>query len=587
MWAVPGLLIALCVSLTCLIGFAGRAIPDLAREVFSRMAAGMFLSILALLLIGAMAMYSPLLTLQTVNALSGWIAAVGGVSGLGAGLAGLLAANGKDTGAGGRSMQEVLAALAPYLLIAVLLIGISFGLHTWLLHSTLSKYSIVTAISFRSSDISPFAAPAAVDVQRAIQLEPGAGLPGFGPAAQFYWSLLWISTNTPLAWILFVAAILLAVLLAWRIDINEFSMNPLYRNRLVRCFMGAANYGERGRTAPRLRKPHAITGFDPQDDFQMTELAAHLPQQNPDSTLRMPIPIVNTALNAVGAGDAVEAERRGHSMFFTPLHVYSDATGGAAMTEYSQCQGPDGLSLGTLVATSGAAANPNCGFHTSAPVAFLLTFFNVRLGRWVTNPKRGELSSWTRFSLVYSLFELFGSARTDSRLINLSDGGHFENLGLYELIRRRCRYIIVGDGEQDNDYVFEGLGTAIRRCRDDFNAEISIKVEPMQAAKPHGECPFHYSVGTVRYDPGLSDGPAEGFILYLKSSFTGEEAYDVQQYKRQHPDFPHETTGDQFFSESQFESYRKLGETAAREALPKSVALPDLETLFAALHDGI
>ena len=42
-------------------------------------------------------------------------------------------------------------------------------------------------------------------------------------------------------------------------------------------------------------------------------------------------------------------------------------------------------------------------------------------------------------------------------------------------------------------------------------------------------------------------------------TFSGDEPVDVQQYRDSHAAFPHESTGDQFFAEDQFESYRKLG----------------------------
>src|SRR5262249_33575235 len=135
---------------------------------------------------------------------------------------------------------------------------------------------------------------------------------------------------------------------------------------------------------------------------------------------------------------------------------------------------PDGPRLGTATAISGAAANPNSGYSTSTPVAFLLTLFNVRLGWWVGNPRidaaaRRPGPTIALWSLLTELFAL-----TDGRtaFLNLSDGGHLENLGLYELVKRRCRFIIVGDGEQDGDLNFGSLGGAIRKCRADFGVEI-------------------------------------------------------------------------------------------------------------------
>ena len=138
---------------------------------------------------------------------------------------------------------------------------------------------------------------------------------------------------------------------------------------------------------------------------------------------------------------------------------------------------PFGIGLGTAVAISGAAASPNMGHQSSPPAAFLMTMFNARLGWWMGNPrdKYNWLRSSPRRGLLYLLNELFSLTNDRTHFVNLSDGGHFENLGIYELIRRRCRYIIACDAEQDESLTFSGLGNAIRKCRIDFGAEISVR----------------------------------------------------------------------------------------------------------------
>ena len=224
-----------------------------------------------------------------------------------------------------------------------------------------------------------------------------------------------------------------------------------------------------------------------------------------------------------------------------------------------------GIKLGIAVSISGAAASPNSGYHTSPVMAFLMTLFNVRLGWWVPNPGRDE---WRRRApgglgfFQYLVFELFGCATPNSSFVYLSDGGHFENLGIYELVRRRCRFIIAVDGEQDGDYTFHALGTAIRRCRVDFDAEIEINVDEIRPDPRTGFSRCHGAVGTIRYDNGSS-----GVLLYLKSSLTGDEGTDIAQYKSSAPSFPHQTTGDQWFNESQFESHRALGKHIADDLL--------------------
>ena len=262
------------------------------------------------------------------------------------------------------------------------------------------------------------------------------------------------------------------------------------------------------------------------------------------------------------------AERRAESFFFSPFGAGSFSTGAVDLTKASTGRMPGDVTLGSLVAISGAAANPNMGFHTSPAVAFLLTFFNVRLGWWLGIPDR--LTGIKRFfNLPYVFFELFGTADPNDAYVNLSDGGHFENLGLYELVRRECDLIVVGDGEQDDKYVFESLGMAVRKCRIDFEAEITIDPQPVRPVTEGGLNGRHWLVGKIAYKSGKV-----GYLLYLKSSFTGREPYDVQQYRLANPEFPQQSTADQFFDESQFESYRQLGKHAAEE-LEKALGARD------------
>jgi hypothetical protein len=227
----------------------------------------------------------------------------------------------------------------------------------------------------------------------------------------------------------------------------------------------------------------------------------------------------------------------------------------------------DGIMLGTAVAISGAAANPNQGYHTSTAVAFLMTVFNVRLGWWLGNPAGSKPSSnGPTFGLVYTLAELFGTTSSESTFVNLSDGGHFDNLGLYELVRRRCRYIIVCDAEQDDGLEFGGLATVIRMCRTDFGAEIKIclsQIARQPDDKPECFSGCHHAVGDITYADGTT-----GKLVYLKSSLTGnDEPADVLGYHKKVAQFPHESTADQWFGESQFESYRALGYHIADKAL--------------------
>ena len=287
-------------------------------------------------------------------------------------------------------------------------------------------------------------------------------------------------------------------------------------------------------------------------------------------------------------------ERKACSFTMSPLHCGSAAHTSSGQLGYrsstvygKQKAGAGGkpMTLGTALAISGAAASPNMGYHSSAPVAFLLTLFNIRLGWWLGNPgKAGEKKTITKasarwecqkayqvscpgFALFPLLAEAFGFTDSDHPYVYLSDGGHFENLGLYEMVLRRCRYIVVVDAGYDPDHRFEDLGNAIRKIRTDLGIEVNIKLDNLEFQPEKKRVGLPYAVGTIGYNEVNHQGiKEEGVILYLKPSLTGKEPADVRQYQAEHSTFPHEPTSDQFFSESQFESYRKLGEHIANVA---------------------
>jgi hypothetical protein len=340
--------------------------------------------------------------------------------------------------------------------------------------------------------------------------------------------------------------------LSWRVDINLFSLYHFYRNRLVRCYLGASRTPQIDPV--QARKPHPFTGFDAEDDIGITDLAD-----------QRPYPLVNTALNLVSGENLAWQQRKAAAFCMTPRYAGFDLTPCCAV-EAAQAgfrpsseflyAGLGGLWLGSAVAISGAAASPNMGYHSTPTVAFLLTVFNVRLGHWVGNPlhETAWRSSGPGFGGFYLASELLGLTNGRTRYVYLSDGGHFENLGIYELVRRRCRYVVASDAGQDGICGFEDLGNAIRKCYTDFGVRIEIDVEGMRPdaqTQRSGRC---YAVGQIHYPDGMT-----GSLIYLKPSLTDNTPADVLNYALQNTAFPHESTADQWFSEAQFESYRKLG----------------------------
>jgi hypothetical protein len=226
--------------------------------------------------------------------------------------------------------------------------------------------------------------------------------------------------------------------------------------------------------------------------------------------------------------------------------------------------GPDdccrGITLGTAVAISGAAASPNMGYHSSPGAAFLMTLFNVRLGAWLPNPAMASTSELSlakpRNALITLARELLGMSDDRGGAVYLSDGGHFENLGLYEMIRRRCRRILVVDAGEDPNASFEDLGNAIRKIRIDFDVAIEFTPQVAIGSRQKPLEPFRsFAYGRIRYPE--SDTPGE--LIYVKPADFADVSMDVRSYRNLHETFPHQSTLEQFYGESQFESYRELG----------------------------
>jgi hypothetical protein len=364
------------------------------------------------------------------------------------------------------------------------------------------------------------------------------------------------------------------LLFGWKVDVNQFSMHSYYRNRLARCFLGASNTG---------RDPDPLTGFDSRDVAGL-----RVSRFQPCHGYTGPLPVFCAALNISVGEDLAWQERKAASFSFSPVlsGYYIPWTGlrykgqlsynGFVPTDRFAYVG-GGINVSTAAAISGAAVSPNWGYHTSPPMAFLLTMFNVRLGWWLENPRRSWLAfdpdgnpppgrtPYPRpsFAPAQLFQELIGQVGDDREFVYLTDGGHFDNMGLYELVRRRCYQIVICDAEEDVGPVFQGIGMAIRKCRIDFGVEIDLDLQKLACDAQSRMSKVHWITGTIRY-PETGTAPC-GTILYIKSSITGDESGDVLNYRLQDTAFPQDSTADQWFSESQFESYRRLGQKVIDE----------------------
>ncbi|HRQ63494.1 MAG TPA: hypothetical protein PKZ76_01280 [Xanthomonadaceae bacterium] len=358
-------------------------------------------------------------------------------------------------------------------------------------------------------------------------------------------------------WILAASALGAWVILSLGMDANELSLNAFYRNRLVRCYLGATN-------ARRNAEP--VTNFDPRDDLLLEELRRKSTEQQPL------YPLICASMNLVAAKQLDWQDRRAASFVMTPHYCGHlpppGRTGAEAAGDVGIGERPHGLAksvqLGTAIAVSGAAVSPNMGERSSPAITFLLTLFDARLGWWLPNRVRQGAfpTDRPRFPGWHLLAELLGITHGTGRFAHVSDGGHFENLGIYELVRRRCRFILCSDAGADPGREFADLGNAIRKCRVDFGAEIEIDVTQLRPDSATGRSRRHATLGKIRYADG-----SRGLLLYLKPSLIGDEPADIQHYACAHPSFPHQPTSDQFFDEAQFECYRKLGQHVGERVL--------------------
>jgi hypothetical protein len=589
------LMLGLVIITFVFIGILGDALADSCREWLARFAGYFVLFGLASMALLAIELYGPMLVHLLISGFhqpswkkrivaaavpGGWLFVV--VSGLLAGKSSRTSGDGGSTS----NLDRVSVIAPPVFLVGVLLLS-SWGTHELALRiltaGTPSKS--VAAEYLNTGDWYP--PPVARKCSACFKplyanylLSTTDGQTSNSPTKKNATPAAVVSPNSasaindPVIWLvryfgLCAAALLIAVLLALRLDVNEFSMNLFYRNRLVRTFLGASN--------PK-RKPSLFTGFAVNDDLALDTLTTTSTEGNP---FQGPYPIWGTTLNITAGEDLAWQQRKGASFIYSPLYCGWDYVHPSVKDKQPEgpAQAPDkygyrstlattdgpgygGIGgkpfIGTAMAASGAAASPNMGYHTRPAVAALLAIFNVRLGWWTGNPR--NRTYWKEYApgIWYLFAEIFAHATDSDRYVYLSDGGHFENLGIYELIRRRVRFIICSDGDADPSFGFGDLAIAVEHCRADFGAEICILAEQVFTLKVANTPPFrsvHYAIGKIKY---LDSSP--GILLYLKSSLTGDEPADVLGHHATDTIFPHDTTANQFFDEAKFEAYRALGE---------------------------
>lgn len=314
------------------------------------------------------------------------------------------------------------------------------------------------------------------------------------------------------------------------------------------------------------------------------------------------------------------------------------------------CKEDRDLSLSTWMGISGAAISTGLGRNTSLGLALLAGLSNLRLGVWWTPVTRSPWrilvspTQWVQVYLVREFLGLFRGPATvrpgkdlspediskearkpkpwwwrciddpiemlrgqNSQRLYLTDGGHFENSGVYELVRRRVPMIIACDNGADPDYRFEDIVDLTRKLRIDLNADLEFlpwnrlnelfgekgvyrslfgEISELLAYSREklGQGPYA-AVARVRIaeQPGVVDEhgvplPAFlGTLVLIKPRLSGLEMLDLLDYNRANVKFPQQSTGDQFFDEAQWESYYRLGEHIAGLIFSDSLTNPEGE----------
>jgi hypothetical protein len=324
------------------------------------------------------------------------------------------------------------------------------------------------------------------------------------------------------------------------LDVNKTGPQKLYRDQLAEAFMGWHSNVE-------------------------------LPLATINPTGKAPYHLVNAAVNLPSSENRVLRDRRADFFLFSK-HWSGSAAVGFKKSEEWTSSGKK-MDLATAIAISGAAASPRMGLASYPTLSALMTLLNIRLGYWIKRPNGKVSADAPGFFCL--LKEMTGFRMSESSTwLNVSDGGHIENMGLYELLRRRCKFIICVDGEADPQSTFQGQLTLVRHAQIDLGVRIEPRLDEMRPDPNTRLSRTHAQMFRVLYHNKSGTDPDIGLLLYMKLSLTGDEAELLKRYRLLNPDFPHQSTLDQFFDEEQFEAYRQLGVHVARGMFARAIC-PD------------
>jgi hypothetical protein len=372
-----------------------------------------------------------------------------------------------------------------------------------------------------------------------------------------------VGPNRSPAWVAPAVLFFLAAPKFVSIIVDRISPHYVYRDLLNRCFSVI-------RVGRKAERPHDPRGV------KLSDLA---PPGGPGS---FPELMICAAVNVSDIG-ATPAGSNVLSLIFTPHRMSIPAIEGADLPVdlLERLERPLGLpngwgpalNLSSAVAMTGAAVSPAMGRKTRSDLRALFAALNIRLGVWLPNllkeevrRKIGVRDPKIRVGTTELVKELFGfhSERWDE--IYVTDGGHYDNLGLVELLRKRCEEIWCIDASGDRPGRATALAEAILTASGELGAQVDIDLDafaptpdsPAAAPTVHST---HVS-GRVTYADGST-----ARLTVVKLGICATTPSALKEYRRTDRRFPYHSTLKQVYRANRFDAYRQLGWASTRAAL--------------------
>jgi hypothetical protein len=332
------------------------------------------------------------------------------------------------------------------------------------------------------------------------------------------------------------------------IDINATGPHWVYRQQLANTFV---------RSDPKGTTEVPLSEIDPDQ--------------------KAPYLLMNAVVNLPNSEKVEMRERRGDFFLFSKNWCGSPVTGYRPTKTWLRWHKKE-IDLATAIATSGAAVAPHMALLSMSSARSLLSFLNVRLGFWIQRPALNATEpkgSGGRPGARMLLREMLGMHMDEKQdWMMLTDGAHLDNSAIYELLRRRCKYIVAVDASAETDASFETIITLARHAAVDFGVRINTDLKELRPAPETGLSRAHGVLCEIKYPKVGSQPAGTGLLLIIKLSMTGNESELIKAYRHAHPEFPNQSTVDQFFDEHQFEAFRALGSHAAESLFEEALIGP-------------